>query len=271
MKTFISENFLLQNDFGKELYHDYAKNLPIVDYHNHLSPNEINENRIFGNISQVWLAGDHYKWRAMRALGINEEYITGKASDREKFLKWAETVPYTVRNPLYQWTHLELLRYFGIDDLLSNGNGKEIYDTTTALLQQPSHHTLGLLEQQNVEILCTTDDPIDSLDDHKSIAKKSKSLKVLPAFRPDRAYAVENVPVYMEYITSLESAIGSSIATYDDLLSALENRIAYFHKNGSRLADHGLEQLYHYTEEEFDCDVLFRKLREGKILSKDEI
>ena len=271
MKTFISENYLLHNDFGKELYHDYARKLPIVDYHNHLSPNEINENRVFENISQVWLAGDHYKWRAMRALGIKEEYITGKASDKEKFMKWAETVPYTVRNPLYQWTHLELLRYFDIDDLLSNENGEEIYDTATALLQQSSHHTLGLLEQRNVELLCTTDDPIDMLDDHKAIAQNNKTLRVFPAFRPDKAYAVGNGPKYLEYIAKLESAVGSSITSYDDLLSALENRIDYFHENGSRLADHGLERLYHYTVQEFDCDVLFRKLIEGKKLSKDEI
>src|SRR5690606_8070975 len=154
MKNFIDDDFLLQSDFAKRLYHDYAKTLPIIDYHNHLSPQEIAENRVFNNISQVWLAGDHYKWRAMRALGVNEAYITGNATDKEKFVQWANTVPYTVRNPLYHWTHLELKRYFGIDDLLGPENAEAVYELTAVKLQQPSHSTLGLLQQQKVEALC---------------------------------------------------------------------------------------------------------------------
>ena len=271
MKTFITDYFLLQTDFAKQLYHNYAKDLPIIDYHNHLPPQEIAENRVFENISQVWLAGDHYKWRAMRTLGIDEKYITGNTSDREKWMKWAETVPYTLRNPLYHWTHLELLRYFGIKDLLSSSNAELVYEKTSAQLQEPSHHTIGLLEQQKAEILCTTDDPIDTLEHHRRIKEQDIPIKVFPAFRPDKAFAVEHTSSYLSYLGQLENASGSSINTYDDLLSALENRIDYFHANGSRLADHGLEQLYFDKNNTYDCNALFKKLKNGTTLSTDEI
>lgn len=271
MKTFITNDFLLQNQFAKKLYHGYAKDLPIIDYHNHLPPKEISQNRVFENISQVWLAGDHYKWRAMRALGINEKYITGNVSDKEKFLKWAETTPYTVRNPLYHWTHLELQRYFGINELLSPVNAEDIYEITSERLQESSHHTIGLLQQMNVEYLCTTDDPTDSLEYHKSIKEHDTSPKVYPAFRPDKAFAVEDGDSYLVFIDKLETSTGISINSYDDLLSALENRIAYFHEAGARLADHGLEQLYYFDNNNFDCKILFSKLKDEKNLSKDEV
>src|SRR5690606_14369283 len=186
MKTFLTEDFLLRTDFAKSLYHDYAKSLPIIDYHNHLIPQDIANNRVFENISQVWLAGDHYKWRAMRTLGVDEKFITGNTSDKEKFLKWAAAVPYTVRNPLYHWSHMELLGYFDIDELLSEENGEAVYEKTKSLLQQPTHNTVGLLEQYGVETLCTTDDPADSLEYHKKIKQQTHiPFKVLPAFRPD--------------------------------------------------------------------------------------
>lgn len=271
MKTFITDDFLLQNDFAKKLFHDHAKKLPIIDYHNHLPPEDIAANRVFENISQVWLAGDHYKWRAMRALGINEKYITGDATDKEKFLKWAETVPYTVRNPLFHWTHLELQSYFGIDDLLTSDNAEEIYNKTSAMLQSPAHHTIGLLEQQKVEILCTTDDPLDSLENHKVINGKKKTIRVYPAFRPDKSFAVEHTSSYLKYLERLEEVIGSSINSYDDLLSALENRIDYFHDHGSRIADHGLEHLYFFGNGELHCNTIFRKLKDGKALSSSEV
>lgn len=271
MKTFISDDFLLKNQFAINLYHGYAKELPIIDYHNHLPPNEIADNRVFENISQVWLAGDHYKWRAMRVLGIDEEYITGKASDKEKFLKWAETVPYTVRNPLYHWTHLELQRYFGITELLSSANAEKIYDITLEKLQDSSHHTVGLLQQKNVEFLCTTDNPTESLEHHKSIREQGILTKVFPTFRPDKAFDVEDRKSYLAFIEKLESVTGSSINSYDDLLYALENRINYFHETGSRLADHGLEQLYYFEKEEYNCKKLFVKLKDRKSLSIDEV
>ena len=271
MKTFITEDFLLQGEFAKKMYHDYAKDLPIIDYHNHLSPAEISTNRVFENISQVWLAGDHYKWRAMRALGIHEDYITGKASDREKFLKWAETVPYTVRNPLYHWTHLELQRYFGIDELLSPANADSIYERTSEQLQSASHHTVGLLQGQKVDYLCTTDDPTGNLEHHASIKKQGTSPKVHPTFRPDKAFAVEDAASYTDYINKLESVTNSSIDTYDKLCSALEQRINFFHENGGRLADHGLEQLYYFDTNEYDCKTIFYKVKAGQTITAEEV
>jgi len=271
MKTFINDDFLLQSDFAKTLYHDYAKGLPIIDYHNHLPPQEINNNRVFENISQAWLAGDHYKWRAMRAFGIDERYITGNATDKEKFLKWAETVPYTVRNPLYHWTHLELQRYFGIQELLGPDNAEEIYERTSAMLQQTSHHTLGLLQQQKVESLCTTDEAIDSLQFHKSIGQKGITPKVFPTFRPDKTFAIELGGAYVAYLEKLGEACNMNIKSFNDLLAALENRINYFHEQGGRLADHGLEQLYYFKEGTYDTESLFKKVLDGISLSVDEV
>lgn len=271
MKSFITKDFLLQGEFAKKLYHDYAKDLPIIDYHNHLSPEDIATNRVFENISQVWLAGDHYKWRAMRAFGIHEDYITGKASDKEKFLKWAETVPYTVRNPLYHWTHLELQRYFGIDELLSPQNAEFIYEHTSEKLQLASHHTIGLLQGQKVEYICTTDDPTDSLEYHVSIKNQGTTPKVFPTFRPDKAFAVEDTVSYLEYLKKLESVTNSSIDSYHQLCSALEQRIHFCHQHGGRLADHGLEQLYYFDHNTYDCETIFSKVKEGRTLLIEEV
>jgi glucuronate isomerase len=271
MKTFINDDFLLQSDFAKTLYHNYAKELPIIDYHNHLPPQEIDGNRIFENISQAWLAGDHYKWRAMRAFGIDERYITGNATDKDKFLKWAETVPYTVRNPLYHWTHLELQRYFGVQELLGPENAEEIYERTSAMLQQSSHNTVGLLQQQKVESLCTTDESIDSLQFHKNIKQKGISPKVFPTFRPDKTFAIEQGGTYVAYLQKLGAASNINIESYNDLLAALENRINYFHEQGGRLADHGLEQLYYFKEGTYNAESLFKKALDGKTLVVEEV
>ncbi|GAL01724.1 uronate isomerase [Nonlabens ulvanivorans] len=271
MSSFIHDDFLLQTDFAKRLYHNFAKELPIIDYHNHLSPEDIATNRQFDNCTQVWLAGDHYKWRAMRALGINEKYITGNATDEEKFHKWASAVPYTLRNPLYHWTHLELERYFGVKELLTENNAAATYEKTNDLLQQSSHSTLGLLQQQNVELLCTTDDPIDSLEYHNSIKSQALSPKVLPTFRPDKAFGVGDAVSYNAYLSQLEEVTGNSINDYDALLVALENRVDYFHQNGCRLADYGLEQIYHSTTADFNLDTLFQEVRNGKQLSVAQV
>lgn len=270
IKNFIYEDFLLQTSFASRLYHDYAKDLPIIDYHNHLSPEKIAEDHMFDNISQVWLLGDHYKWRAMRTLGIDEKYITGNTSDLEKFMKWGETVPYTVRNPLYHWTHLELKRYFNIDTLLDQKNAQEIYNTCSELLQSRAYTTKGLLEKMKVEVVCTTDDPLDTLEYHKK-ASKNDGLKLLPAFRPDKAYAVENTTVFLEYLGKLEEVISASIHTYTDLLEALESRINYFHDNGCRLADHGLDYLPFYKSEAFNASKIFNTLKNGESLNLDEV
>ncbi|MEO9501462.1 glucuronate isomerase [Nonlabens ulvanivorans] len=271
MSSFIHDDFLLQTDFAKRLYHNFAKELPIIDYHNHLSPEDIATNRQFDNCTQVWLAGDHYKWRAMRALGINEKYITGNATDEEKFHKWASAVPYTLRNPLYHWTHLELERYFGVKELLTGNNATATFEKTNDLLQQSSHSTLGLLQQQNVELLCTTDDPIDSLEYHNSIKSQALSPKVLPTFRPDKAFGVGDAVSYNAYLSQLEEVTGNSINDYDALLVALENRVDYFHQNGCRLADYGLEQIYHSTTADFNLDTLFQEVRNGKQLSVAQV
>ena len=270
IKNFIHEDFLLQTSFAKKLYHDYAKDLPIIDYHNHLSPRKIAEDYRFDNISQVWLYGDHYKWRAMRTLGVDEKYITGNASDIEKFVKWGGTVPYTVRNPLYHWTHLELKRYFNIDALLDQNNAREIYNTCSEHLQSPDYSTLGLLEKMKVEVVCTTDDPLDTLEYHKK-ASKNDGLKLMPAFRPDKVYAVENTTEFLEYLGKLEEVVSASIHTYTDLLDALESRINYFHENGCRLADHGLDYLPFYKGETFKASKIFSTLKNGESLNTDEV
>lgn len=271
MATFLTEEFLLQNDFAKELYHNFAKTNPIIDYHNHLPPNEIANDKQFENITQVWLAGDHYKWRAMRAFGIDEKYITGSASDKEKFLKWAEVVPFTIRNPLFHWTHLELKRYFGIDELLSPKNALAIYEKTSKILQQKSHSANGLLKLMNVESLCTTDDPVDSLEFHIAIQNDATKVKTFPTFRPDKAFAVEDVKTYNEYLLKLEKASNTSIDSYNDLLTALENRIDFFNENGCRLSDHGLEQLYHFNTEKYNILSLFDKVKTHQNLTDNEV
>jgi len=271
MQTFITKDFLLQTDMAKTLYHNYAKDLPIIDYHNHLSPQQISEDHQFENITQVWLAGDHYKWRAMRAYGIDERFITGNSSDKEKFLKWAEVVPATLRNPLYHWTHLELSNYFGIEDLLSPETAEAIWDKTQELLKQPSHTANGLLKMMNVESLCTTDDPCDDLAFHKAILKDGSKVRTYPTFRPDKAYAVEDVASYNAYLQKLGELTSIAIATYADVLKALEKRVAYFHEFGGRLADHGLEQLYYFEGTEFDIETLFTKVKANEALSEAEI
>ena len=269
--TFLSEDFLLETEFSKLLYHDYASKQPIIDYHCHLSPRDIANNSGFKNLSQVWLAGDHYKWRAMRTLGIPERYITGEVSDEEKFQKWAETVPYTVRNPLYHWTHLELKRYFGIEELLTGKNAMDIYHEASSLLQTDEFRTQGLMKKMNVEIVCSTDDPADSLEFHQLALKKNSQTKLFPTFRPDKSYAVEKPDTFFTYLNALSEASGVTIKSYSDLLSALENRIHYFHQNGCRLSDHGLEQMYFMPLETFNINSLFQKLKNGKDLNPDEI
>lgn len=271
MKTFLDENFLLQNKTAEKLYHDYAKNLPIIDYHNHLIPDQVANNKQFENITQVWLYGDHYKWRAMRANGVNEKYITGNASDYEKFEKWAETVPYTLRNPLYHWTHLELQRYFDIKELLSEKTAKAIYDESSAKLQTPEYAVAGLLNKMNVEVICTTDDPIDSLEYHQQFNKQENvGFKMLPAFRPDKAMNCDDIAVLNSYIDKLSTVVNKEIHSLSDYLDALKSRHDYFAANGSKVSDHGLENIYaeDFTEEQ--VSQIFQKIRSGKEIEHRE-
>lgn len=245
-KTFIDEDFLLKTEAARTLYHNYAKFMPIIDYHCHLPANEIAANKQFDNLTQIWLYGDHYKWRAMRANGVNERYCTGNASDWEKFEQWAATVPYTMRNPLYHWTHLELLRYFDIDIILNKDSAKEIYDTCSAKLKQPEFSVHGLLNKMNVKVICTTDDPTDSLSDHALIANSDLNIKVLPTYRPDKAILLIDSPAdfktYLEKLEALEN--DGKIETYEALFSNLQKRHDFFASMGGKLSDHGLSHIY---------------------------
>ena len=271
MKPFLDENFLLQSKTAERLYHDFAVAMPIIDYHCHLDPAQIANNINFTNLTDIWLRGDHYKWRAMRANGINEQFITGGASDWEKFEKWAETVPYTLRNPLYQWTHLELQRYFGIHDILSPKTAKAIYDECTAKLQTPEYSVQSIITKMNVEVICTTDDPIDNLEYHQKLKQSSFGTKVYPAFRPDKAMNADDAEVLNQYITKLEAVSDTAINTYQDYLDALKKRHDFFAENGCGVSDHGLEQVYaeDYTTEEIST--IFNKIRTDKPLQPLEI
>ena len=270
MKKFLDENFLLQTETARTLYHDYAKHMPIIDYHNHLIPEQIAADKQFDNITQVWLYGDHYKWRAMRTFGVDEHYITGGASDWEKFEKWAETVPYTLRNPLYHWTHLELQRYFDIHDLLSPATAKKIWEECNAKLQTKAYSVLGLLKKMNVKTLCTTDDPLDNLEFHQQIKASGIDLVVLPAFRPDKAMNADDVASLNQYVDQLATIVEKPITNYQEYLAALKSRHDFFVENGASVSDHGLEQIYaeDYTEEE--VAQIFLKIRKGEAITQEE-
>ena len=244
--------------------------MPIIDYHCHLSPKDIAEDRIFNNISEVWIHGDHYKWRAMRTFGIDEKYITGKSDDKEKFKKWAETVPHTLRNPLFHWTHLELQRYFEIDDLLNQENAEEVYEKASEKLNTPEYSCQNLLKKMNVKVVCTTEDPIDTLEYHQLHAKSDSIIKMSTSFRPDRSILIEDTS-YNEYINSLEKVSGITINSYQDLQKALKNRIQYFDKNGCKLSDHGLSYISFVPFTEKEVENIFKRRRNNNELNPIEI
>jgi glucuronate isomerase len=271
MKAFMDENFLLQTKAAEELYHGYAKDMPIIDYHCHLPPDEVGSDRQFENLTKIWLDGDHYKWRAMRWAGVDEKYCTGKASDYDKFEKWAETVPKTLRNPLFHWTHLELKRPFGIHKLLGPSTAREIYDEATAMLNTPEFSARNIMRKMNVELVCTTDDPVDSLKHHAKCRKDGFEIKVLPTWRPDKAMMVENVKNYNTYLEKLEKAAKISITKFDDLIQALRKRHDFFHEQGCRLSDHGLETMYAEDFSDHEIKTIFSKVRSGKSLTFQEI
>jgi glucuronate isomerase len=270
--TFITENFLLETRTARRLYHGYAEGMPIIDYHCHLSPEQIASDRRWDNLSQIWLSGDHYKWRAMRANGVPERFCSGKADDWDKFRKWAETMPYLLRNPLYHWTHMELKRYFGISDrLLGPDTARSIWDECNRKLARPGFSARGIMKQSNVVLVCTTDDPVDSLEHHRVIAKdKSFGIKVLPAWRPDRAMAVENVKRFNEWVNKLSEVADIDIRDFSSFMRALRRRHEFFNRNGCRLSDHGLETAYAGNWTEKGIKTIFRKLRNGKNIGQDE-
>lgn len=271
MKPFMDENFLLQTETAQKLYHEHAVKMPIFDYHCHINPKDIAEDRRFNTITEIWLAGDHYKWRGMRTNGIAEKYCTGDASDWEKFEKWAETVPNTLRNPLFHWTHLELKKFFGINEVLSPKNAREIYDACNAKLQTPEYSCRGIIRMANVHTICTTDDPVDSLEYHQQIKASGFEVAVLPAWRPDKAMMVEHPITYNQYLNQLGVVAGMEIKTFGDLMTALDKRHQFFHDNGCRLSDHGLDTAYaeDYTLDEIEA--LFTKVRVGYRLTSREI
>lgn len=263
-KKFINEDFMLSNAYARELYHESAEKMPIIDYHCHLVPQQIAENYQFKDLTEVWLGGDHYKWRAMRGNGVPEEFITGKRSSYEKFEKWAQTVPYTMRNPLYHWTHLELARVFDIYDILNPSSARRIYNECTEKLQTPLYRGQELMKRFNVKVVCTTDDPVDSLEYHKYIAEHPFGVKVLPTWRPDKALGIDSPESFKDYISTLSAVSGIEVANYDDLLKALRNRHDFFASVGCRLSDHGMDTFY-YTEFEIeDVDKVFRDALKGK-------
>jgi len=267
MNGFLSEAFLLSNDVARRLYHQFAAPQPILDYHCHLSPRDLAENRRFANLYEIWLEGDHYKWRAMRANGVAEKYITGDATPYEKFLAWARTVPYTLRNPLYHWTHLELQRYFGIRERLDETSAPLIWERANAVLQDLTTH--AILRKFNVEVVCTTDDPTDDLRHHPAIATSNLPTKVFPAFRPDKALAIGDVD-FIPWVDSLSKIANVDVRTLDTLLQALKNRHDYFHSMGCRLSDHGLNHCYATPCSDQIAAAIFAKAREGRPISKEE-
>ncbi len=268
---FINDDFLLQTKTAKHLYHSHAAKMPIYDYHCHLPVQQIADDVRFENITQVWLYGDHYKWRAMRTNGVDERYCTGDASDWEKFEKWAQTIPFCLRNPLYHWTHMELKRPFGISKLLSTQTAKEIYDKCNELLKSEKFSARGIMRQMNVKIVCTTNDPIDDLHYHKKIAADGFEIKVYPAWRPDKGMAAENIGALNEWIDRLQAAADVEIKNFDSYLEAIRKRHDYFHANNCRLSDHGIETAYAEDYTDREIEKIFAEILKGKDLNIKEI
>ncbi len=271
MKNFMDEDFLLHSKTAKELYHDHAVKMPIFDYHCHISPKEIADDKRFDNMTQIWLNGDHYKWRAMRTNGIAEKYCTGDASDWEKFEKWAETVPYTLCNPLYHWTHLELRSPFGVNEVLNSRSARSIWDRCNEQLTSEGFSCRGIIEKMNVHTICTTDDPIDTLEYHQSIKASNFKVAVLPAWRPDAAMMVESPSVFTSYVDKIEKAANCSISNFAEFITAIDKRHQFFHDNGCRLSDHGLDTIYAADYSDTEISVIFSKIRNGKSLTQEEI
>lgn len=271
MDQFITDNFLLENSFAVKLYYEYAAKMPIIDYHNHLSPQMIAADCKFETITAAWLNGDHYKWRAMRTNGINEQFCTGNASDWEKFQQWAETVPYTMMNPLFHWTQLELKRYFNIDELLQPNSAKRIYDQCNEQLKENSFSVKNLLLKMNVQFVGTTDDPLDDLSFHQQIDQQAFDIKVRPSFRPDKAIHINNAVTFKTYIGKLGELTEIDILCFDDYLKALKNRHDYFHSHGCTVSDHGVEQLYADDFSLSDLELIFQNVLQGANPNKESI
>ena len=272
MKQFMDDNFLLTTDTAQHLYHDHAKKMPIIDYHCHLIPQMVADDHQFRSITEIWLGGDHYKWRAMRTNGVPERYCTGSdTTDWEKFEKWAETVPYTFRNPLYHWTHLELKTAFGINKILNPSTAREIYDECNEKLAQPGYTARGFMRRYGVEVVCTTDDPVDSLEYHIKTRESGFEVRMLPTWRPDKAMAVENPANFRAYIEKLSAVSGVTISHFADVIEALRVRHQFFESQGCRLSDHGIEEFYAEDYTDAEIEAIFNKVYGGNALTHDEI
>lgn len=272
VSQFIGEDFLLQTKAAKRLYHEYAEKMPIYDYHCHLPADKIAADHIFDNLTRIWLYGDHYKWRAMRTNGVDEKYCTGDASDWEKFEKWAQTVPSCLRNPLYHWSHLELKRCFNVSNkLLGSDTAREIYDTCSEMLRTPQFSVRNLLRKMNVKLICTTEGPLDLLQHHQKIIEDDFEIKVHTAFRPDRGLAAEDVDVFNKWLNKLEQVSDTQISDFTSYIKAIRNRHDYFHKNGCRLSDYGLETAYSQDYTEKEIKKIFSKIRDKKRLDEIEL
>ena len=270
MKAFMDKDFLLATPTARALYHDYAEQMPVMDYHCHMNPKEIWEDRQFDNITQVWLGGDHYKWRLMRAAGVEEKYITGDASDREKFQKWAETLATAVGNPLYHWSHLELKRFFGYEGILNGETAEEVWQLCNAKLREKDMSVRNLILRSHVTLICTTDDPVDTLEYHQKLANDTSfPVTVLPAWRPDKAMNIE-APGWMDYLARLAEVSGKTISSFADMKGALRTRMAYFHENGCRLSDHALEYVMYVPDDEKTVEAIFAKRLSGQQVTREE-
>ena len=271
MKKFMGKNFLLSNETAQELFHNYAASMPIIDYHCHINPQEIAEDRKFENITQVWLGGDHYKWRLMRACGVDERYITGDASDREKFQKWAETLPKAIGNPVYHWSHLELQRYFGYHGILNADTAEEVWNLCNAKLAEDSMSVRNIIRQSNVEVICTTDDPVDDLSWHKKLAEDPEvDFSVYPAWRPDKAMNIEK-PEYADYIRKLSEVSGVEVNSFAALIAALKNRMEFFNGMKCCVSDHGINYTVYKPVSEEAVEAIFAKKAAGEELTALEI
>jgi glucuronate isomerase len=271
--TFITDDFLLESNEAITLYHDFAKDMPIIDFHSHLPADKIADDHRFKNLAEIWLYGDHYKWRAMRANGVGEKYCTGDAADFEKFEKWAETVPCLIRNPLYHWTHLELARYFSINDrLLNSETAHGIWEEANEKFSKPEFSCRSLIRKFNIEVICTTDDPTDSLEDHNTINMDTEfGVRVLPTWRPDMGMAVDDPGIFNSWLNKLEEVTDVAINNFSSYVEALKKRQEYFHENGCRLSDHGIEEFYNEKYTESEIKAIFFKIRSGATLDFSEI
>jgi len=271
MKKFMGKNFLLQTETAQKLYHEHAAKMPIIDFHCHLIPQMVADDYKFRSITEIWLGGDHYKWRAMRSNGVDEKYCTGnETSDWEKFEKWAETVPYTMRNPLYHWTHLELKTAFGIDKILNPKTAREIFDECNEKLKQPEYSARGFMRRYHVETVCTTDDPVDDLHFHKQTKESGFEIKMLPAWRPDKTMAVENPADFKAYVEKLGEVSGVTISNFNEYVDAIQKRHDFFNEMGSRLSDHGIEEFYAEDYTDAEINNIFLKVLGGKKLTELE-